>query len=61
MYRENSTENPEVKSLNAREHAQKFPRAADSIERHHYVNDYFLSFDDDDEACPVAQEVKISA
>ncbi|XP_062713880.1 uncharacterized protein LOC134290715 [Aedes albopictus] len=42
-----------------REHAQEFPRAAEAIERRHYVDDYFDSFDDEDEACRVAQEVRI--
>ncbi|XP_058840721.1 uncharacterized protein LOC131696194 [Topomyia yanbarensis] len=46
-----------IKNLNADEYAQQFPRAADAIQRRHYVDDYLDSFDTEDEAIKVAKEV----
>lgn len=46
------------KNLNARIHAVEYPREAEAIERRHYIDDYLDSFDGDDEACRVAEEVR---
>ncbi|XP_062541972.1 uncharacterized protein LOC134209970 [Armigeres subalbatus] len=48
-----------VKNLNAAEHAEEYPRAAEAIERRHYVDDYLQSFDSEEEACQVVEEVKL--
>ncbi|XP_062538276.1 uncharacterized protein LOC134206566 [Armigeres subalbatus] len=48
-----------VKNLNAAEHAEKYPSAAEAIERRHYVDDYLQSFDTEEEACRVVEEVKL--
>ncbi|XP_062558101.1 uncharacterized protein LOC134222976 [Armigeres subalbatus] len=48
-----------VKNLNAAEHAEVYPRAAEAIERRHYVDDYLQSFDSEEEACQVVEEVKL--
>ncbi|XP_058827116.1 uncharacterized protein LOC131687095 [Topomyia yanbarensis] len=47
-----------VKNANAREHADKYPRAAEAIERKHYVDDYLDSVDSVSEAVKRAEEVK---
>ncbi|XP_062712542.1 uncharacterized protein LOC134289874 [Aedes albopictus] len=47
-----------VKNLNAEEHAQEFPAAADAIIRKHYVDDYLDSADNVEEAVKLANEVK---
>ncbi|XP_065088561.1 uncharacterized protein LOC135710039, partial [Ochlerotatus camptorhynchus] len=48
-----------VKNLNAAEHAERYPRAAEAIQRRHYVDDYLQSFDSEEEACQVVEEVKL--
>ncbi|XP_065088575.1 uncharacterized protein LOC135710053 [Ochlerotatus camptorhynchus] len=47
-----------VKNLNAKEHADQFPRAAEGILRSHYVDDYLDSFGTVEEAKKVAEEVR---
>ncbi|XP_062708042.1 uncharacterized protein LOC115258210 isoform X2 [Aedes albopictus] len=47
-----------VKNLNAQEHLQDYPAAADAIIRKHYVDDYFDSVDTEDEAIVRAKEVR---
>ncbi|XP_052562964.1 uncharacterized protein LOC128092673 [Culex pipiens pallens] len=47
-----------VKNLNAAEHAEKFPAAAEAIQRKHYVDDYLDSADNEEEAVKLALEVK---
>ncbi|XP_062702726.1 uncharacterized protein LOC134285619 [Aedes albopictus] len=48
-----------VKNLNAIEHSENYPRAAEAIVRRHYVDDYLQSFDSEEEACQVIDEVKL--
>ncbi|XP_062708422.1 uncharacterized protein LOC134288244 [Aedes albopictus] len=48
-----------VKNVNAVEHAEEYPRAAQAIVRRHYVDDYLQSFDSEEEACQVVEEVKL--
>ncbi|XP_029717444.2 uncharacterized protein LOC115260593 [Aedes albopictus] len=48
-----------VKNVNASEHAEEYPRAAEAIVRRHYVDDYLQSFDNEEEACQVIEEVKL--
>ncbi|XP_055615058.1 uncharacterized protein LOC129761363 [Toxorhynchites rutilus septentrionalis] len=48
-----------IKNLNAQEYADEYPRAAEAILRRHYVDDYLDSFDSEQEACRVAEEVKL--
>ncbi|XP_055643306.1 uncharacterized protein LOC129779701 [Toxorhynchites rutilus septentrionalis] len=48
-----------VKKLNAAEQAEQYPRAAEAIVRRHYVDDYLHSFDSEEEACQVVEEVKL--
>ncbi|XP_062541472.1 uncharacterized protein LOC134209507 [Armigeres subalbatus] len=47
-----------VKNLNAQEHADEFPEAADAIIRKHYVDDYFDSADTEVEAVKRATDVR---
>ncbi|XP_055633594.1 uncharacterized protein LOC129773943 [Toxorhynchites rutilus septentrionalis] len=47
-----------VKNLNAKEHAEQFPRAVDGILRSHYVDDYLDSFGSVEEAKQVAEDVR---
>ncbi|XP_062714584.1 uncharacterized protein LOC115266180 [Aedes albopictus] len=47
-----------TKDTNALEHASPFPAAADAIINRHYVDDYFDSADDEDEAIKRALEVR---
>lgn len=47
-----------TKDTNALEHASRFPAAADAIINRHYVDDYFDSADDEDEAIRRALEVR---
>ncbi|XP_065079785.1 uncharacterized protein LOC135702687 [Ochlerotatus camptorhynchus] len=47
-----------VKNLNAREHAEQYPEAADAIVRKHYVDDYFDSADTVEEAVRLAMDVR---
>ncbi|XP_055543529.1 uncharacterized protein LOC129729072 [Wyeomyia smithii] len=47
-----------VKNKNAREHSEKYPRAAEGILKSTYVDDYLDSFGSEKEACHVAQEVR---
>ncbi|KXJ71123.1 hypothetical protein RP20_CCG021397 [Aedes albopictus] len=47
-----------IKNLNAREHLQEYPAAADAVIRKHYVDDYFDSVDTEDEAIARAEDVK---
>lgn len=46
-----------VKNLNAQEHAEQYPEAADAIVRKHYVDDYFDSADTEEEAVRKASDV----
>ncbi|XP_055623309.1 uncharacterized protein LOC129766735 [Toxorhynchites rutilus septentrionalis] len=48
-----------VKNLNAAEHAEQYPKAAEATQRRHYVDDYLQSFDSEEEACQVVEEVKL--
>ncbi|XP_062537847.1 uncharacterized protein LOC134206171 [Armigeres subalbatus] len=41
------------------EHAEQYPRAAEAIERRHYVDDYLQSLDSEEETCRVVEEVKL--
>ncbi|XP_055614781.1 uncharacterized protein LOC129761103 [Toxorhynchites rutilus septentrionalis] len=47
-----------VKNLNAKEHAQQYPQAAQRIVDNHYVDDYLDSFGDEKEAKKIAAEVR---
>lgn len=47
-----------VKNTNAAEFADGFPRAVEGIIKNHYVDDYLDSFESEDEAVRVSQEVK---
>ncbi|XP_055584778.1 uncharacterized protein LOC129737643 [Uranotaenia lowii] len=47
-----------VKNANAREHEERFPRAAESIIHHHYMDDYLQSFDSPEEAAETALQVR---
>ncbi|XP_062715819.1 uncharacterized protein LOC134291715 [Aedes albopictus] len=47
-----------TKDINAREHADQFPAAAEAILKRHYVDDYFDSADSEDEAIQRAREVR---
>ncbi|XP_062699634.1 uncharacterized protein LOC115257830 [Aedes albopictus] len=47
-----------TKDTNALEHASRFPDAADAIIKRHYVDDYFDSADDEDEAIERALAVR---
>ncbi|XP_053699091.1 uncharacterized protein LOC128746066 [Sabethes cyaneus] len=48
-----------IKNLNAQDFIDRYPRAVEAIQRRHYVDDYLDSFDSEEEACRVAEEVKI--
>ncbi|XP_065093209.1 uncharacterized protein LOC135713919 [Ochlerotatus camptorhynchus] len=48
-----------VKNLNAKEHSQQYPRAAQRIVDNHYVDDYLDSFGDVEEAKQIAAEVRL--
>lgn len=47
-----------VKNRNARDFADNYPKAANAIIRHHYVDDYLDSFGTMEEAVTVGREVK---
>lgn len=47
-----------VKNTNAMEHMESFPRASTAIIRYHYVDDYLDSFETEEEAIEVVQQVK---
>lgn len=47
-----------VKNANAKEHMESFPRAASAIIRYHYVDDYLDSFETEEEAIAVVNQVK---
>lgn len=47
-----------VKNMNALEHLQQYPAAADAVIRKHYVDDYFDSVDTEDEAIERAKDVR---
>ncbi|XP_055588978.1 uncharacterized protein LOC129741278 [Uranotaenia lowii] len=47
-----------VKNMNAKEFADKFPEAVESILNHHYMDDFLQSFDDETEAVKRSLEVK---
>ncbi|XP_053699404.1 uncharacterized protein LOC128746376 [Sabethes cyaneus] len=47
-----------VKNQNAREHSDRFPRAADGILQSTYVDDYLDSFGSEEEACRISEEVR---
>ncbi|XP_062705798.1 uncharacterized protein LOC134287620 [Aedes albopictus] len=47
-----------VKNRNAQDFADEYPRAADAIVRHHYVDDYLDSFGTEEEAITVGRQVK---
>ncbi|XP_055548592.1 uncharacterized protein LOC129732102 [Wyeomyia smithii] len=48
-----------IKNLNAQEFIDRYPRAVEAIQQRHYVDDYLDSFDSEEEACRVAEEVKL--
>ncbi|XP_062557575.1 uncharacterized protein LOC134222446 [Armigeres subalbatus] len=47
-----------VKNKNAREHSERFPRAAEGILQGTYVDDYLDSFGSEEEACRISEEVR---
>ncbi|XP_053691544.1 uncharacterized protein LOC128740060 [Sabethes cyaneus] len=47
-----------VKNQNAREHSDRFPRAAEGILQSTYVDDYLDSFGSEEEACRISEEVR---
>lgn len=47
-----------VKNVNAREYMEAFPRASSAIIKHHYVDDYLDSFETEEEAIEVVNQVK---
>lgn len=46
-----------VKNMNADDHAAEFPEAAVAIKCHHYMDDYVMSFMDEQEAIRVTKDV----
>ncbi|XP_055589770.1 uncharacterized protein LOC129741961 [Uranotaenia lowii] len=48
-----------VKNLNAMEHANEFPLAAEDIIKEHYMDDYLKSVDTPDEAVELVNQVKL--
>ncbi|XP_036319927.1 uncharacterized protein LOC118734312 [Rhagoletis pomonella] len=46
-----------VKTSNAMEYADRFPRAVESIVKHHYVDDFVDSFESEEQAVSVAKQV----
>ncbi|XP_062557256.1 uncharacterized protein LOC134222129 [Armigeres subalbatus] len=47
-----------VKNVNADDHANEFPKAAEAVKKNHYVDDYLDSADTVDEAVQLANEVR---
>ncbi|XP_055605993.1 uncharacterized protein LOC129754138 [Uranotaenia lowii] len=47
-----------VKNLNAEQHSTKYPDAAKSIISRYYVDDYFESFDDENEARRIVADIR---
>ncbi|XP_055638295.1 uncharacterized protein LOC129776590 isoform X2 [Toxorhynchites rutilus septentrionalis] len=48
-----------IKNVNAQEFANEYPRAAEAIQKNHYVDDYLDSFQNMTEAIQVVNEVKL--
>lgn len=48
-----------IKNTNAEEFAEQYPRAVTGIVKNHYVDDFLDSFDSEDEAVRVSEEVKM--
>jgi len=44
-----------VKNRNAEEYSEQFPRAADAIIEHHYVDDLFISFTSEEEGIEICK------
>ncbi|XP_053691604.1 uncharacterized protein LOC128740118 [Sabethes cyaneus] len=47
-----------IKNLNAEEFSKEYPRAAEAIRKHHYVDDFLYSVDTTEEAIQLAQQVR---
>jgi len=46
-----------VKNRNAEEYREQFPRAADSIIEHHYVDDLVISFTSEEEGIEICKQI----
>jgi len=46
-----------VKNRNAEEYREQFPRAADAISEHHYVDDLVISFTSEEEIIEICKQI----